>query len=177
MRPVDVRKIVEMLDEVIRGRRGAALFREEGPSNLAVVWMAEVEKVGDADVATQAVADLFVHTPHDRIPTPSDFRAAVAKIRADRKSATPTIEEKLPHEMPDWVAAKLLALCEGDLRVWPQQEYGYFKLQEWSPFFRTYVWGEQEQMPGDRQEHFLGRVLELDGTQRAELMHRVIGAA
>jgi hypothetical protein len=73
---------LRMLDEVIRGRRGTSIFREDGElTNIGTLWKQEIEKVGDPELAWKAVAALFTDTPADRIPTITDYRGFVREFR------------------------------------------------------------------------------------------------
>ena len=150
MRREDATKITEMLDEVIRNRRGASLFPGGVPTNLAVVWINEIEKLDDAAFATKAVAALFVES-HERLPTPADLKAA---YRVAQRAANPpaVTAADFKREMPTWARGWLVARSQGDMRVWPEQKPGYDSIQREYATHRDYVWGEQEQMPDADQE-------------------------
>jgi hypothetical protein len=144
-----------MLDDVVRGRRGASLFRDGEPTTLGTLWAGQIRNVGDADVATQAVVDLFTTTPFEHIPTPSDYKAAVRKIRADRRLPEPAEDLEWKREMPRWAKGWLVArFIHRDPRSWPEQRTGFDALLRGQPYTRTYVWADQEEMPPEAREQY-----------------------
>jgi hypothetical protein len=157
MTPADAITIVAILDEVIRGRRGATLFpngKDGDLSNLGILWVKQVEALDDAELATRAAVLLFTDT--NEVPTPSDYRDAVRKVREDLRMKTPAIQEaEFKRELEPWVKGWTVARYrDDDMRVWPQQRGGYDRIQRDEPWTRAHVWADQEMMPEDEQRHY-----------------------
>ncbi len=161
MKRSEATDIVRILDDIIRGRRGTGLFPDGQPSNLGVMWIDEIEKIDDAALATAAAVALFTETTDP--PTPSDYRAALRKLRADARAKIPALPEpEFKRELPSWVKGWLVARGRGDLRVWPQQKPGYDDIQTANPAHRTHVWPEQTPMPADEQAAYEHEGRDLD---------------
>lgn len=88
---------------------------------------------------------------------------------ADRMDHVPEFKR----ELPSWVKGWLVARAAGDMRVWPQQKPGYDEIQTENPGYRSHVWPEQEQMPGEEQAAYEHEGRALDATALNRLM-RVI---
>ncbi len=153
MKHEDAVTIVGIISDVITSRRGASLFpngKADVPSNLGAIWIDVVEKYPeeDAELATRAAVELM--TGMTDIPTVIDFKGALQKLRNDQRMKIPALPEPdFKRELPSWVKGKLVAFSRDDYRVWPEQKSGYDYLQLMNPGSRDYIWGEQEQMPGD----------------------------
>jgi hypothetical protein len=150
MKRSDAETIAEILDDIIRGRRGTTLFpngREGTPSNLGVLWINEIEKIEDAELATKAAVALFTETTD--VPTPVDYRALLRKLQTEERMKAPALPEAAyVRDVPPWVKAWIVARYRHrDFRVLPEQKPGYDTLQTHEPHFRTYVWPDQESMP------------------------------
>lgn len=121
------------------------------------IWLDYLETIDDVQLALDGIARLA--RDMSRRPTVSDLRAAIGAIRTDRRLAEPHEprraemgQEDFKRDLPDWVKGWAVArYAERDLRVWPEQGPGYDWMQEQYPHTRTYVWGEQEQMPEEER--------------------------
>ncbi len=165
MKHEDAVTIAGIISDITASRRGQNLFPEgkDGtPSTLGVIWIDHIAKIPDADteLATMAAIDLMVKTT--RLPQPSDFTDMLQKLRRDRETLGKARSEThgLPEpdfkrELPEWMKGKLVALSHSDSRVWVEQKAGYDFLQRSTPQFRTYVWGEQEQISEEDRERFV----------------------
>jgi len=178
MKPDELTTIMEMLDDVIRNRKGTSLFNaDRSLTNIGSLWAQEVEAVNDPALATEAVAGLFIEATFEHVPTVSEFQDQVRrKRRLQREAAQARAQVKglpLPTDMPEWAPAKLLAMAAGDYRVWPEQRPGYDANQREYPFFRTYVWGEQELMPIEQREVYEEKMAGLTIAERLSLMRKV----
>jgi hypothetical protein len=168
-------EIVGMLDEVIRSRRGAALFPGGVPTNLAIVWINEVEKFHDPGIATRAVADLYVASG-ERPPTVEDLKQAYRAIAKQRLAAKPSIDEgEFVRELENWLKGWLVARAAGDERVWPEQKIGYDELQSANHSYRTYVWPDQDEMPDEKRAEYEKRGETLTAAEAGEMLGAGVG--
>jgi len=169
--PADARKITEMLDEVIRNRRGAALFPGGIATNIAELWITEIHKIGDAELATEAVAAMFITLPQDRQPSPADLRELVQKLRRDRRDSRPALDEPWVREPPRWVKGWLTARYRhNDMRVWPQQKPGYDAILREHPHTRAHVWADEHPVTPEDAERYEAEGEKLTATQAAALL-------
>jgi hypothetical protein len=154
MKRAEAVTVVKMLDDVVRSRRGAALYIADTPTSLALIWITEIEKIEDAELATRAVAQLFTTTRE--LPTPLDFREIVKKLQQDARDTRPAIEEGVwARTPPRWVKGWLVARHRHhDMRVWPQQKPGYDAMLKEHPHTRTHVWAEQQQISPEDAERY-----------------------
>lgn len=163
-------EIVGMLDEVIRSRKGAALFPGGVATNLAIVWIKEVERFHDPAIATRAVADLF-SASGERPPTVADLKEAYRAIAKQRLAARPQIEEQeFVRELENWLKGWLVARAEGDERVWPEQKIGYDELQSANHTYKTYIWPEQEEMPDEMRFEYERRGEKLTAAEAGRML-------
>ena len=125
--PESVNEVLRMLDEVVRNRRGTSLFQNGKPTNICLLWKSEIEKTGDAEIATKAIAALYSELPFDVLPTPQAYREVVQRIRRDRRPIEPVAQEKktkLAFWVKRWAAARFLYEHFGrerDMRPFPEQ--------------------------------------------------------
>jgi hypothetical protein len=85
------------------------------------------------------------------LPTIADFRGMIIALEADQRAAMPKIEEaEYARDLEDWVKGWAVGRYKhGDMRVWPEQRFGYDSIQRDNPHYRTYVWPDQEMMPDE----------------------------
>ena len=106
-------------------------------------------KTRDVEMATKAYLHLRDAQPER--PVIADLRNMIVKFEVDRRMSLPAIEEPgFVREIDPWVFAWCVARYKhGDLRILPQQKSGYDALQGENPYYRTYVWPDQEHMDAD----------------------------
>lgn len=179
MKHEDALTICGIISDVITSRRGASLFphgKEGEPSNLGSIWVDQIERIpeDEAELATRAAVELM--TGMVEIPTPTDFHSIFRKMKKDRRMATPALPEpEFKREVSDWMKGKILALYRNDFRVWSEQKPGYDTLQTTNPSFRTYVWGEQEQMPEEERERYIEQASRMDSKAFDAVYLAVVG--
>lgn len=143
------------------------------------IWLDYLEGIDDVQLALDGIARLARDT--SRRPTVSDLRAAIGAIKADRRISEPheprTSEtQAFVRDLPDWVKGWAVArYAENDHRVWPQQGDGYDWMQEQYPHTRTYVWGEQEQMPEDQRAAYEQRGSHITSAKVAAILSGSLG--
>ena len=167
----DAFQIARLLDEVVRGRQGAALFAGEIPTNVCLLWVEEFMRTVDAELATKAVAALF--TDMTDVPTPAGYREMVRKLKRDIRMARFAVEKEAALGVPAWAVGWLVARERNDHRVWAEQKPGYDELQEANPRYRAYVWGEQEQLPQDVRDGYMEKAANLSPDEVAALLRAV----
>lgn len=182
MKHEDAVTIAGIISDIIVSRKGQgqSLFPEgkDGtPSNLGVIWIDQIMKVPDqeTEMATRAAIDLMAYTT--TAPMPTDFHSMLRKIKRDARMAMPGLPEaEFARELPAWVKGWMIAFTRSDTRAWPEQKPGADYLQRSNPFYRTYVWSEQEMMPEEDRLRYMdeGRNLTTDDFQRLFLEAKVV---
>lgn len=181
MKPSEVVEIVTMIDNMNRSRDSFVekMVADGRLKGLGELWRHELAPM-DAEIAMEAVVALYTSASSLERPrpvTPKDFYDAVSNIQKRRRLATPALPEaEFVRKTPAWVKGKILAMSENDTRVWFEQKAGYDSLQRDHPETRTYVWGEQQQVPEPEREKYMERAASMTANEFDEVYEEVFGS-
>lgn len=140
-------EIVAMID-----RHWNMYLLAEG-SITAKLWLDFLRQQDDVVMTMKAVARLAEQ--QSARPTVADLRQMIRQVEGDVRATTPALPEpEYEREMPGWVKGWAVARAKGDWRTWPEQKEGYDRMQREHPHDRTYVWPDQDEMPGPERQAY-----------------------